>query len=135
MAIKMVKDAEGVIKSLSRDRNGLILKTNQIRKFLSAVNILANKVAVYKAENPGKNELSQPLLDEVKYLYIMLVYQIGRDNASNREDKRSVGEFVEKAQLRDWINKEIIDITSFENFNRYVEALVAYHKFYGGRES
>lgn len=131
----IVAKAESVIKSLSRDKyDGLLLKTNQIRKFLSAVNILANKVAVYKAENPGKKELPQKLLDEVKYLDVMLVYQIGRDNANNGRNK-PVAEFVKEAQLRELLKKSVTDISSFEMFNRYVEALVAYHKFYGGRES
>lgn len=130
----IVKMADDVISKLSRDnRDNILLKTNQIRKFLTAVNILANKVSVYKAENPGVDTLSDELANEVKYLEVMLVYQIGRDNAQNPRTK-SVQEFVDKSRLRDLIKKVGNDIYTFENFNRYVEALVAFHKFYGGRD-
>ena len=69
--ISIVEKAEKVIKGLiEKDRNGkevIRLKTNQIRKFLTAVNILANKVAIYKAEHPGATELSEDLTAEMQY--------------------------------------------------------------------
>ena len=81
--ISIVEKAEKVIKGLiEKDRNGkevIRLKTNQIRKFLTAVNILANKVAIYKAEHPGTKEMSEKLEAEVQYLQVKLVYQVGRE--------------------------------------------------------
>lgn len=130
----IVKMADDVISKLSRDnRDNILLKTNQIRKFLTAVNILSNKVSVYKAEHPGAEKMSPDLADEVKYLEVMLVYQIGRDNAQNPKTK-SVQEFVDKSRIRDLIKTIGNDIYTFEKFNRYVEALVAFHKFHGGRD-
>lgn len=135
--IDVVRRADAVIKSLSRNPrdkdNKFFLKTNQIRKFLTAVNILANKVSVYKAENPGTDTLSDDLANEVKYLEVMLVYQVGRDNAQNPKIK-SVKEFVDKSNIREIIGKIGYNIYGFEEFSRYIEALVAFHKFYGGMD-
>lgn len=130
----IVKMADSVMKKLSRDKYGNInLKTNQIRKFLTAVNILSNKVSVYKADHPGAEKLSEELADEVKYLEVMLVYQVGRDNAQNSKIK-SVDEFVRESKLRELINKVGDSIYTYEKFARYVEALVAFHKYNGGKD-
>ena len=137
----IVEKAEKVIKGLiEKDKNGddvIRLRTNQIRKFLTAVNILANKVAVYKAEHPGTKEMSEKLATEVQYLQVKLVYQVGRE----KKDKKPhlppgpVEKFVNTANLIARIKSIGNNIAKFENFNRYVEALVAYHKFYGGRDA
>nr|WP_325191644.1 type III-A CRISPR-associated protein Csm2 [uncultured Selenomonas sp.] len=42
--------------------------------------------------------------------------------------------FVEAAKLNKWIDGIGTDIRAYEDFAHYVEALVAYHKFYGGRD-
>lgn len=130
----IVTKAENVIKNINRDKyNNILLKTNQIRKFLSAVNMVANKVDVYKATNQDNKVLSEKLVMEIKYLEVMLVYQVGRDNATNTHFK-SVEDFVKKAELRENLQAIGNSIEKFEEFNRYMEALVAFHKFYGGKD-
>ena len=103
-----------------------MITTSQIRKFLTAVNSVTNKVTIYKAQNPWTKELSEDLAAEIKYLQIPLVYQAGRE--------RAVKEFINKTQLIDSINSIGTSLKEFENFAKYIEALVAYHKFYGGRD-
>lgn len=131
----IVTKAEKVIQNINRDKyNNILLKTNQIRKFLSAVNMVANKVDVYKATNPDNKSLTEKkLVTEIKYLEVMLVYQVGRDNAANPRFK-SVEDFVKKAELRESLHGIGNSIEKFEEFNRYMEALVAFHKFYGGKD-
>ena len=47
----IVKEAEAIILSLEKNRrNEFALRTNQLRKFLSAVNTVSNKVNVYQAQ-------------------------------------------------------------------------------------
>ena len=47
----IAKEAEQAILALKKQNNGKIyLKTNQIRKFLTAVNDITNKVNVYKSK-------------------------------------------------------------------------------------
>lgn len=127
----IVRKAENVINLLKRpNRKGdlvIALKTNQIRKFLTAVNITANKVSIYRSKYPQNKQLSDELADEIRYLEVKLVYQAGRDKV--------VREFIEEAKLLTMVKEIGNSIVKFEEFCRYVEALVAYHKYYGGKDA
>lgn len=122
--------AEKVIQSLQKEnRKGekvMYLTSSQIRKFLTAVNCMENKVSIYKAANPGILELTEELAMEIKYLKVKLAYQAGRE--------KEVKIFVEKAQLMHRIDRIGKNLRAFEEFSRYMEALVAYHKFHGGKD-
>lgn len=128
----IVDKAELAIKSIGKpDKNNpnklyIKLKTNQIRKILTAVNILKNKVDIYKIANPQAKKLDEELQMEIEFLRVNMSYQAGRDNL--------VREFIEKADLLNMVKDINGDIKAFENFCRYIEALVAFHKFYGGQE-
>lgn len=126
--------AEAVIRSLvykdNRGRDKIDLTTGQIRKVLTAINSLNNKIVVYKSQNETITELSEELASEVKFLKVKIAYQVGRD----RNRGTPVKVFVEKAELFKRIDAVANSIVAWENFSRYVEALVAYHKFYGGRD-
>ncbi len=121
--------AEGVIQKLKRDnRDNIQLTKSQIRKFLVAVNALTNKINMYRTRTEQAAVLSQALAAEVKYLKVKLAYQSAKDNSG------SVKDFVEKARLKDCLDKIGTDLRRYEDFAHYIEALVAYHKFYGGRD-
>ncbi len=128
----IVAKAEQVMKDLrKKDRKSGIVKmnltTSQIRKFLSAVTILSNKISLEQGQNGQSGKLSEKLANEVKYLKIKLAYQAGRE--------RTVKEFLQKAALLESIDEIGNDAEKYRQFARYIEALVAYHKFYGGRDS
>ncbi|WP_407378574.1 type III-A CRISPR-associated protein Csm2 [Megamonas funiformis] len=128
----IVDKAELAIKSIGKpDKNNpnklyIKLKTNQIRKILTAVNILKNKVDIYKIAKSKEKKLDEELQMEIEFLRVNMSYQAGRDNL--------VREFIEKADLLNMVKDINGDIKAFENFCRYIEALVAFHKFYGGQE-
>ena len=128
----IVDKAELAIKSIRKpnkknhDKLVIELKTNQIRKILTAVNILKNKVDIYKIAKPQAKKLDEELQMEIEFLRVNMSYQAGRDNL--------VREFIEKADLLNMVKDIDGDIKAFENFCRYIEALVAFHKFYGGQE-
>lgn len=124
----IAREAEEVIARLAKEGNGrLFLTTSQLRKFLAAVNALTNKISVYRAQNDGAAQLPPTLASEVKYLKVKLAYQVGRN-------PRAVRPFAEMARLKEWIDGIGTDIGAYEDFAHYVEALVAYHKYYGGRD-
>ena len=75
-------------------------------------------------ESKTKNDIEE-LREKISYLRIQFVYQSGREPA--------VEDFVKKAGLLEAL-KEIQDIPSLQRFCRYMEALIAYFKFNGGRE-
>lgn len=132
----IVDKAELAIKSIRKpnkknhDKLVIELKTNQIRKILTAVNILKNKVDIYKIANPQAKKLDEELQMEIEFLRVNIAYQIGREKGK----ENLVREFVEKADLLKMVKNINGDIKAFENFCRYIEALVAFHKFYGGQE-
>lgn len=122
-----VDDAEKVINHLEKDKYGNIaLTTSQIRKFLTAVNVVRNKVDLYIAQNKYADELSIELVAEVKFLKVNLLYQAGRAKA--------VKDFMEISNLAAIIGDVDKNIKKFQRLYKYVEALVAYHKFMGGKD-
>jgi hypothetical protein len=123
------REAEDVILDLKARGNGrLALTTSQIRKFLAAVNALTNKIDMFRTRGEKSDVLTPELAAEVKFLKVKLAYQAGKDQRGNVRD------FVEKAQLRQRLDRIGTSICAYENFARYMEALVAYHKFHGGRD-
>mgnify|MGYP002672598824 FL=1 len=122
-----VDAAEKVINYLEKDKYGNIaLTTSQIRKFLTAVNVVRNKVDLYIAQNKYADELSIELAAEVKFLKVNLLYQAGRAKA--------VKDFMEISNLAAIISDVDKNIKKFQRLCKYVEALVAYHKFMGGKD-
>lgn len=114
--------AEKAILKLERNtRNrknpdAFFLTTSKLRNLLSLTSTLfdESKVKEYDA-----------LLDRIAYLRVQFFYQAGREIA--------VKDLVEKAQILDAL-KEIEDRETLQRFCRYMEALVAYFKFYGGKD-
>lgn len=124
----VVTEAEKAIKELQyKDRyNKIDVTTSQIRKFLTAVNVVRNKVDLYKAKNKGAEALSKELTAEIKFLKVNLLYQAGRIAA--------VKQFMTVSKLDIIIDGIGDSLARFVKFTKYVEALVAYHKFLGGRD-
>ena len=130
----VVDDAEKAIRALQyKDKFGkpkIDLTTSQIRKFLTAVNVVRNKVDLYKAKNKNTAVLSPELVMEIKFLKVNLLYQAGRDNSRNKIVKK----FIDEARLDKIIDDIGDEPKKFAKFCKYVEALVAYHKYLGGKD-
>lgn len=126
----VVTEAEKAIEGLKyKDKNNrdrIDVTTSQIRKFLTAVNVVRNKVDLYKAKNKGAEALSEELTAEIKFLKVNLLYQAGRTAA--------VKQFMTVSKLDIIIDGIGDSLARFMKFTKYVEALVAYHKFLGGRD-
>ncbi len=112
-----------IVEALERDRKGNFRLTNsKIRNLLSLVNNLYTDVV----RSSGANEqLSEAIEGKIQYLRLRFVYEAGRE--------KSVKDFVEKADIIRHL-KRIETRSDLLLFCRYMEALVAYHKFNGGRD-
>ncbi len=123
-----VKEAENVILSLKNgDRRGnLNLTTSQIRQILALGNIINNQILQYELKNEDSDELPERITNLIKGMEVKLVYQAGRDN--------QVKTFVTKSKLREEIKGIGNSKKKFKDFFSYLEALVAYHRFHGGKE-
>lgn len=96
-----------------------LITTSQIRKFLSAVNCLENKILCCEEELP------QDIVNEIKYLKVKLAYQVGRDNKN-----KGLRNFYN--EIEPLISKIGASKSNYTKVARYIEAIVAYHKFNGG---
>lgn len=124
-----VDQAQMVMENLSLDKN--MVTTSQIRKFLTAVNTVSGKVDRFR--NSGKGDtLPEDLQMQVKFLKVKLAYQIGRDKSKGGTN---VEKFSKNAGLMNKIDNIGSSMEKYESFARYVEALVAFHKFYGGADN
>lgn len=117
-----VDKAETAIKSLkrnNRDRrnpDAFLLTTSKIRHLLSLTSALFDESNV-----KGYPDLQ----DKIAYLRVQFVYQSGREFA--------VKDLVQQAQILEAL-KEVSNKETLQRFCRYMEALVAYFKFYGGKD-
>ena len=117
-----VDKAEAALKSLkrnNRDRrnpDAFLLTTSKIRHLLSLTSALFDESNV-----KGYPDLQ----DKIAYLRVQFVYQSGREFA--------VKDLVQQAQILEAL-KEVSNKETLQRFCRYMEALVAYFKFYGGKD-
>ncbi|PWM78245.1 MAG: type III-A CRISPR-associated protein Csm2 [Phascolarctobacterium sp.] len=127
----IIAKAENAIKGIMvKDKfnnNVLLLKTGHIRKFLTSVNLVRDRIEVYKMRSAEPDTLPPDLVAEVKFLKIKLLYLAGRE-------KNIVGPFVEKSGLIEMIDNIGDSTARFTEFAKYVQALGAFHKFYGGKD-
>ena len=114
-----VDQAEKIIKKLN-DENKL-LTTSKIRNLLSMISSLYDDVRRSTSEKLNTEAMSQ-----IQYIRLHFAYEAGRES--------KVKAFVEEADILRHI-KDIADSKGqFMVFCRYMEALVAYHRYYGGKE-
>lgn len=121
-----VDKAERAISLLEKDNKGnYLLTTSQIRNLLSLCSSLYDR---------SKERQFDELINDVSYLRVQFVYQSGRNSVKvNRQTFFPVKDLVEKGQILEAL-KEIKDRETLQRFCRYMEALVAYFKFYGGKD-
>jgi CRISPR-associated protein Csm2 len=119
-------EAKSVVDKLKRDNKGnIFLTTNQIRKFLAGINGIYNRILAYQgAGKINGDQLPQEIVDEIEYIKVKLVYQSGRE--------RNVKEFMQLADLEKRLDSIGNSKKKFIEFNRFIEGIVAYHKFQGG---
>lgn len=117
-----VDKAENVIKSLNHTKDH---RNNKIKFFLTTTKIRNLLNLTSNLFDESKVREYKELADKIAYLRVQFVYQAGRET--------SVKDLVEKAEILDAL-KEINNKESLQRFCRYMEALVAYFRFYGGED-
>ena len=118
-----VKQAEEVIEKIARTPKGMIkLKTNKIRNMLTLINEL---YAMAKADNSVR--LNEDIQSRVQYTKMKLVYEAGRDN--------DVKDIINKSELLEYLDSIGDSMEQLMLVCRYMEALVAYHKFHAPKDN
>jgi len=132
MSGNYVDRAKNVIAKLKVGPRGEIkLTTSQIRKILSEVNKINNRIEVFSATGRIKdNTLPDEILSDIQALKVKIIYQCGKDQ-KNKE--KNVIKFVNEADLIGELDRVGKSRKAFERFYSYIEALVAYHRYEGGK--
>lgn len=133
-----VDEAERIMRALIN--SGTTVTTSKIRSLLSLV------TDIYNDENIRTEDKLKP--DSVVKLNLMRVrvaYEYGRDkgesNGRDKEegsDKKTVypmREFITQAHLLEYLKGISTDRADLIRFAHYMEALVAFHRYLGGKEN
>ena len=119
-----VEDAEKVFKDWYSTRDKKIT-TSKIRGLLSGMSDIYNDVVRVEGE-----ELPQDIVDRIQYLKVQFVYEYGRDDKKDG----SVRRFINESKILNKIDQIGTSKKKFIEMERFMEALVAYHRFYGGKD-
>lgn len=122
-----VDEAEKAILKLKemKDRNGRsisMVTTSKLRNLLAMTADIYNVVL-----NHTEEKLSEDICSRIEYLRVRFLYEAGREPA--------VRNMVEQADIIEVLKSIKGSKKNYILFNRYMEALVAFHKFYGGKEN
>lgn len=121
-----VDKAERVMGELAQKKGGDgkpdMVTTSQIRNLLSMAADIYNEVMICAEERLGED-----ICGRIDYLKIRFLYAAGREP--------KVKDFVEKAQVIECIGEIKGEKKNYLLFYRYMESLIAYHRFLGGRDS
>ena len=125
-----VDKAEDVIKRIKKmvdqDRRKKMVTTSKMRNLLAMTSDIYNEVL-----NEQSDQLEERLIERIEYLRIRFVYEAGR-SSTDRND--TLKDLIEMSQILDILKEINGSKKNFILFNRYVEALVAFRKYYGGRD-
>ena len=123
-----VNQAESVLDKLTAkiERNGKwitpqIVTTSKIRNILSMAADIYDKVLQNK-----EDQLSDEIVSRIEYLRVRMIYECGRE--------QMVKNFVDAAQLLDYIKMIGSDKNRYILYYHYLEALVAFHRYKGGKD-
>lgn len=120
-----VDKARTVIERLKEYKNNRgkeeLLTTSQIRSILAMTADIYNDVIVLTDET-----LTDRINEKLGYLRIRCIYEAGRDELVKR--------FVKHSQLLEGLS-EVDNRKDYILFSHYVESLVAWHRYMGGRDN
>ena len=122
-----VDKAENVIKKLVEDSKQKyrgkinIVTTSKIRNLLAMNADIYNQVLTKSSE-----KLDDEICGRIEYLRVRFMYECGREP--------KVKEFVQQAEILEILKEIKQSKKNYLLFSRYMEALIAFHKYYGGKE-
>ena len=127
-----VDQAEQVIRTLQsrtrerRDGTSVpvpMVTTSKIRNLLAMTSDIYNETL-----GLPQGPLPERLRSRIEYLRVRFIYECGKDQEGKVKD------FVETAGILEILREVRGEKANFILFNRYMEALVAFHRYYGGKD-
>lgn len=120
----VVQKAESIMSQYVNQQ----ITTTKLRSIYSLI------LDIYNSERLNDDKkLKEENKMKLQMIRVRIAYEVGREDRGN-----AVGTFVENTNLIGyikWIESNEPDNSreNFMNFARYMEALVAFHRFYGGK--
>lgn len=129
-----VKRAEEAIAELERmeaqDKRKGVITTSKLRSLFSLFTETYNEVA-----RGDQEKLSREQMNDLNAARVRIYYEIGREDRYNGNmDSASVGRFVQQTKLLAYLGDIGDSCDRLTRFYRYMEALVAFHRFYFGEK-
>lgn len=104
-------------KEKEADRRKRLVSTSKIRNLLSMISDIYNELL-----NRPEEKLDERTRERIAYLRVRFVYEAGRED--------TVKHFVKTANILEYIQAINGKRSEFILFSRYMEALVAYFKYF-----
>ena len=89
-------------------------------------NILSIVSGIYNSERVGGEELSEASQNSLQMLRVRIIYEYGRNDDNFKR-------FIKQTHILDHLLTIGNDRRKFIDYAHYLEAIVAYHKFYGDK--
>lgn len=125
-----VKEGEKLVLKM-KEKEERYFTTTQLRKIHSYASIVNKKIQIEESKCKSNGyKISEELQNDVQYIKLKLIYQMGRDEAV----KKWFGSEVIKGIKGIGLEKIIADIgddkEKFDRFYRLLESIIAYKKYF-----
>lgn len=115
-----VDEAERIMRSLKN--SGKTITTSKIRNLLSLVTDIYNKEST-----STEDKLQSDSVVKLNLMRVRVAYECGRDD--------TVKSFVTQTKLLEYLKGISSDREDLIRFAHYMEALVAFHRYFGDKEN
>ena len=125
-----VDEAERIMRALIS--SGTTVTTSKIRNLLSLVTDIYNDESIRT-----KDKLKPDSVVKLNLMRVRVAYEYGRDNGESvgKDKVYPMREFITQAHLREYLKGISTDRADLIRFAHYMEALVAFHRYLGGKEN
>ena len=125
-----VDEAERIMRALIS--SGTTVTTSKIRNLLSLVTDIYNDESIRT-----EDKLKPDSVVKLNLMRVRVAYEYGRDNGESvgKDKVYPMREFITQAHLREYLKGISTDRADLIRFAHYMEALVTFHRYLGGKEN
>lgn len=125
-----VDEAERIMRALIS--SGTTVTTSKIRNLLSLVTDIYNDESIRT-----EDKLKPDSVVKLNLMRVRVAYEYSRDNGESvgKDKVYPMREFITQAHLREYLKGISTDRADLIRFAHYMEALVAFHRYLGGKEN
>mgnify|MGYP004473175749 FL=1 len=125
-----VDEAERIMRALIS--SGTTITTSKIRNLLSLVTDIYNDESIRT-----EDKLKPDSVVKLNLMRVRVAYEYGRDTGESvgKDKVYPMKDFISQAHLREYLKGISTDRADLIRFAHYMEALVAFHRYLGGKEN